>query len=268
MLSCDSLHVVYLHVVASVFGVRNDPVVDGVGPISTSFDLHVLLSRNELVDDQVLQPNLTSQLSDTLHQVFSLVVNNVSDIVELALGLLVLGPHFVNVLILLLKLLLLGRELLSQVDLHFLLRGNFLLEHELLSTAIFKFSLRLEKLLLLLHCLVHGFVSLKELLLHVLDSLQQLLLLGLLLLVVLLLGIKLFQQAGSLLLSDLSLRANHRSLLLKLLPDLLLFLLELLFQLLHLLFILNMDVLLHLEQLLARSTRSLIKVDLSTGELF
>jgi hypothetical protein len=66
----------YLHVVTGKFDVGNSPVIHLVSPLGASLNLHVLLSRDELVDDQVLESNLASEFSDTVHQVFALTMDH------------------------------------------------------------------------------------------------------------------------------------------------------------------------------------------------
>ena len=65
-------------------------------PFTSSLNSHVLLGGLELVNDQVLESNLASQISDTVHQIFALAVNNVRDVLKLALGFVVLAPDLVD----------------------------------------------------------------------------------------------------------------------------------------------------------------------------
>ena len=160
--------------------VGNEPVVLIGSPLSARLNLHVLHRRDELVDDQVLEPDLARQLANSVHEVLALAVDHLRDVIQLILSHAEAGLHSRHLLIDLLELLLLRREVLSQLQLHSLLGLQVLLHGELLASALLKLSLALEQLLLLLHGLLHFFVTAQQLLFHILDLLQQLLLLALL----------------------------------------------------------------------------------------
>lgn len=63
-------------IVASVLNIWNDPIVDFISPLSSPLDTHVLVRRDELVDDQVLHSDFPSKLPDTIHQVLSLTMDD------------------------------------------------------------------------------------------------------------------------------------------------------------------------------------------------
>ena len=65
-------------------------------------------------------------------------MDHFSDIVKVALCLLVLAPYLVDLLIFLLELLLLAAEVLPQIDLNVLFCLQFLLEQELLPSSLFQ----------------------------------------------------------------------------------------------------------------------------------
>ena len=117
-----------LHVVASEFKIGDDPVVDFVGPFASPLDPHVLLRWHKLVDNQVFEPYFPCELTNSVHQVLALSVNNVSDVVKVSLRLLVLAPNLVYLLVLRLKLILFAAEVLSQIYFDVLLRLKFLLK--------------------------------------------------------------------------------------------------------------------------------------------
>jgi hypothetical protein len=121
-----------------------------------------------------------------------------------------------------------------QVDLDVLFGLQFLLKHQLLTATLFNFSFGLHELLLLLHGLLHDFSSLEKLALHVVDLLEELLLLGLLFLLLLVLFIKFSNKALTVLLSNFLLGQNAGLLLFKILGHLLLLSLKLSLKFLHL----------------------------------
>ena len=96
----------------------------------------------------------------------------------------------------------------------------------MLSATLFKFSLRLEEFLLLLHSPLHLLVTSKKLLLHVLHFLEKLLLLGLGLLLSFLLDLEIGEKFLTLLLRDGCLGLELCALFLELLADCFLVLLE------------------------------------------
>lgn len=75
-----------LHIVSSEFDVWNDPVVDFVLPAGPRFHLHVLHSRDELIDNEVLETDFSRQLSNTVHQILPLTMHDLCNVVQLVLG--------------------------------------------------------------------------------------------------------------------------------------------------------------------------------------
>jgi len=59
--------VMYLHVVTGVLNIRDDPVIGLVFPVRSCLNLHVLNRGDELINNQVLEPDLTGQLPDAIH---------------------------------------------------------------------------------------------------------------------------------------------------------------------------------------------------------
>lgn len=114
-------------------------------------------------------------------------MDHLSDVIEVTLGLVVLPLDLVDLLLLHIEFVLLRREVLVQVYLDVLLRGELLLHLQLLAAAFLQLRFRLEELLLLLHGLLHHFSALQQFALHVFDFLEELLLLGLFLLLLLVL---------------------------------------------------------------------------------
>ena len=72
--------------VASEFNVGDEPVVSVGLPFGACLNLHVLDSWNELVDDEMFEADLSCELSDTIHEILSLTMDDLSDVVELVLG--------------------------------------------------------------------------------------------------------------------------------------------------------------------------------------
>lgn len=167
----------YLHVVAGKFGVRNQPLVVWLGPLRAALNLHVLSRGYELVDYKMLEPNFAGQLPNAVHKIFALTVDHLAGIIQFTLGLLEPVPYPFCLMISVNNLLLYRPELLVDVQFHLLLVLQVLLHQQLLTPPLLEHSLVFEKLLLLFHDFFHGFVSLKELLLHVFDLAQELLLL-------------------------------------------------------------------------------------------
>lgn len=75
----------------------------------------------------MLKSDLTGQLPDSVHQVLTLAMDYLSDVVEVSFGLVVLPLDLVNLLLLDIELILLGREVLMQIDLDVLFGCQFLL---------------------------------------------------------------------------------------------------------------------------------------------
>lgn len=111
-------------------------------PFTSSLNSHVLLGWHKLIDNQMLQADFPSQFSDAVHQVFTLSVDRLGDVVEVALGLAVLPLHLVDLLAFHLQFVLFAREILVQVDLEVLLGLQLLLQLQLFAAAFFKLSPR------------------------------------------------------------------------------------------------------------------------------
>jgi hypothetical protein len=141
----------------------------------------------------VFQANFPSQVSDAVHDVIPLSVDNLCNVIQFPFNLLELLPDLVDLAIFCLQLLLLiGKVLFQLAFVHF--RANkLLLELGLISTALFQFGCGFDKFLFLPQSLVHVFVALQNLLFHVFDFLQEFLLLGFFFLLVLILLLK-FRQ--------------------------------------------------------------------------
>ena len=82
-------------VVASELHVRETPVVHVLVPLSSSLDPHILEGGDELVDQQMLQPDFPRQLTDSIHEVFSLSVDFLLQVVQLIASL----DHFAGKLL-------------------------------------------------------------------------------------------------------------------------------------------------------------------------
>jgi hypothetical protein len=147
----------HVHVVARVLKVGDHPLVDLIRPLSTTLKLHVLQRWNELIDDQVLQTDLSRQLSDPVHQVFTLLMDHLSEVFDLSLGMLEAASYSVGFLVNVCDFLLNRAELLFDVKFHLLLLGQLLFHDELLAAALLNLSFCLEKLLLLFHGFLHCF---------------------------------------------------------------------------------------------------------------
>jgi hypothetical protein len=111
-----------LHIVARELQIRNDPVINLIRPLGSAFNPHVLLGRHELVDNQVFEPDLPCQFSNSVHQVFPLSVDHIRNIVQVPLNLRILPLNLVNLLFLNIQFILLGTEVLMQVNFVVLLR--------------------------------------------------------------------------------------------------------------------------------------------------
>lgn len=88
-----------------------------LGPISAPLDLHILLGGYKLVDDQVLESDLTGELSNAVHEIFTFSMDNITDVIKFALSLLITAPDLVDVLVFLLKLFPLVGEFLPEINL-------------------------------------------------------------------------------------------------------------------------------------------------------
>jgi hypothetical protein len=120
----------------------------------------------------VFKSDLTSQLPDSVHQIFPLPVDYLGYVVKVALNLLVLSLNLVNLLLFNVEFVLLATEVLVQIQFDVLLRNQFLLQLQLLSPPLLQLGLRLQQLLLLLHRLLHHFGPLQQFALHVFDFLE------------------------------------------------------------------------------------------------
>ena len=89
--------------------------------------------------------------------------------------------NFIAFLLLLLQLVLLTGVPVFKVDLLLLFSFDILFKSHLLNSPLFKLTFGFQQVLLLLQGLLHGLRPMQQLLLHVLDFLQELLLLTLLL---------------------------------------------------------------------------------------
>ena len=161
----------YLQNVSGVLNVRDEPVVLFGGPLGPRLDLHVLHRWNELINNQMLQTDLSSQLSDAIHEILPFSVNDLSDIIEFILGHAVARLDSLRLLVDLFELFLLGGEVLLELHLHVLLCGQVLFHCKLCPTALLQLCLGLEQFLLLLHGLFHLFVTAQKLFFHILDLL-------------------------------------------------------------------------------------------------
>lgn len=164
-------------------------------------------------------------------------MNDFTDVIELVLGHDIARLNTLCLRVDLLELLLLRGEVLAQLEPHILLGLEVLLHGELLASALLKLSLALQEFLLLLHRLLHLFVTAQKFLFHVLDLLEQLLLLALLLLLGLLLLFELTEELLALFFSDCRLSLKLLTLLLELLANGELVLLKSILHLCHLLFV-------------------------------
>ena len=107
----------------------------------------------------MLEADLSSELSDTIHEVFSLTMDDLSDVVELVLGHAEASLDTLRLILDFFELLLLRGEILSQLQLHSLLRLQILLHGELGTSTLLQLRLGLEELLLLLHSALHLFIT-------------------------------------------------------------------------------------------------------------
>ena len=126
-----------------------------------------------MINDEMLEPDLTSEFPDTVHEILALAMNHLRNVVKLVLGHPESCLDALRLLVNLLKLLLLRREIFSKLETHILLGLEVLLHGKLLTAALFELSLTFQKLLLLLHRLFHFFVTAEKLFLHILDLLEQ-----------------------------------------------------------------------------------------------
>lgn len=76
----------YLHSVASIFNVWNQPVVFIGRPLGSCLNLHVLDRWNELINDEMLEPDLTGKLPDAVHEILTLAMNYLRNVIKLILG--------------------------------------------------------------------------------------------------------------------------------------------------------------------------------------
>ena len=256
----------YLQNIASVLDIRDEPVVLIGGPLGPRLNLHILHRRNELVNDQVLQTDLASQLPDAVHEVLALAMDDLRDVIELVLGHAVACLHPLRLLVDLLQLFLLRAEVFLQLHPHVLFGCQVLLHGELGTAALLQLRLRLEQLLLLLHGTFHFLVTPEKLLLHVFDLFEEFLLLGLGLLLGFLLNLKFFQELFTLFFRNGSLGLKLSTLFLELLSDGFFVFFEGFLHLSHFRLVNLHDHVGTFIMLLANLTWLSLHVDLATGE--
>ena len=220
LLSFLPLRLLNFDVVSSKLHVGQGPIIDLVIPLSSALDPHVLKLGNELIDEKVLEANFPSQLSDAVHQVFSLAMNLRLQVIQLLSLLLHLDAKLLSKPLFILKLIMLRCVSLLDIKSFLIFGLELLRESHLQYPLLLELGLGLHEVLLLLERLLHGLVAVQYLLLHVLDLLEQLLLLRLLLARPLLLLLKLIEDSQLLALRHLRLLLNSHSLLLELLLDL------------------------------------------------
>jgi hypothetical protein len=92
----------------------------------------------------VLKPNFTGQFPDAVHQVFSLAVDHLSDVVQIRLRLLVLALNLIYLLLFYVELILLTRKVLVQIYSRILFGLNILLQLQLFPSALLKLSFGLK----------------------------------------------------------------------------------------------------------------------------
>ena len=109
----------------------------------------------------MLESDLSSQVPDPIHEVLPLSVDDILYVLELCLRHVIPSLDTIDLHIGISELVLLGAEVLLELDLQVLLLRNFLLHDELHTALLLEFSLRFEELLLLLHCLLHLLISLQ-----------------------------------------------------------------------------------------------------------
>lgn len=102
------LSLLLFDVVASELQIRDNPVVQVITPFRSALNSHVFLGWHELINNQVLESDLSGELTNTVHQVFALTVDHLCDVVEVRLRVLVLSLHLVDLLLLNIKLILLA----------------------------------------------------------------------------------------------------------------------------------------------------------------
>lgn len=100
--------------VASVLDVGNQPIVFVRRPLSACLNLHVLDGRDELIDDQVLESDLTGQFTDAVHEVLTLTMDDFTNVIKLVLSHDVARLHTLCLSVDFLKLFLLRGEVLAQ----------------------------------------------------------------------------------------------------------------------------------------------------------
>ena len=99
------------------------PVIVFLVPGRTLLNAHVLKSWDELIDDQVLESDFASELPDTVHQIFSLVVDDFSHVVKFILGHAIASLNALDLIVDLLQLFLLRGEVLAKLQFHILFGG-------------------------------------------------------------------------------------------------------------------------------------------------
>jgi len=168
----------------------------------------------------MLQPDFPGKFADSVHEVLSLSVDLLLQVVQLVASLDHFARELLCQLLFILKFILLRGVSLFNIEPLLILSFKLLLQPHLHDPLLLELTLGLHEILLLLECLLHGLITVQELLLHVLDLLEQLLLLALLLIRPLLLVLELLQQVVLLFLRHLVLLLDLQALLLELLLDL------------------------------------------------
>jgi hypothetical protein len=70
------------NVISGELDIGQSPVIYVIGPLGTPFDAHVLERRYELINQEVLQADLSRQLANTIHQVLSFTMNLILKVIE------------------------------------------------------------------------------------------------------------------------------------------------------------------------------------------
>jgi len=187
----------------------------------------------------MLQADLASKFSNTVHEIFTFAVNDFLHVLSLVLGHGFTLLNSLNFFVDSANFFLSGGEALLVVELLLLLLFNFLSKFYLLSSALFEFSLVLEELLFLLHGGLHGFISSEHFLLHFVESFEGFSSLLFLFLLNLLFLLEFLNKLGFLFFSHFGLSFDFGFLFFEFLSDLFLFSFDLFLHLLHFLLVLN-----------------------------
>jgi hypothetical protein len=112
-----SLRLLDLDIITREFHVWQTPVIDIIWPLCSSFYTHVLERGNKLVDQEMFQTNLSCKFSNSIHQVFSLTVNFILQILHFIGFHYYLSAKLITFFLLLFKLILLTCVSLLKIDL-------------------------------------------------------------------------------------------------------------------------------------------------------